>query len=207
MFVKKLKRMVNFFLMFMREEEVEDKGIFTKNHFQNDHIQIGDYTYGPLQVFNSSNRYHLTIGKYCSIAPKVEIMIDGNHRTEFITTYPLDFFVEGIERNPQNYSLKGDVTIGNDVWIGMGAIVLPGVTIGDGAIIGAGSVVTKNVGDYEIVGGNPARHIRFRLSEEQIKLLKEIQWWNWPIEKVKKYSMILQSNDFVELLRVAQLEQ
>lgn len=203
--MRKLKRLFNFFLMLIREEE--DKGIFTKNYFKNDHIHIGDYTYGVPDLVNSSNTYHLTIGKFCSIAPEVLIIIEGDHRTDFITTYPLDYFVEGIERNPQNFSLKGDVNIGNDVWIGQRATILAGVTIGDGAVIGASSVVTRDVGDYEVVGGNPARHIRFRYSGEQIKILKDIQWWNWPIEKVKENSKILQSNNFVEFSRVAQIEQ
>jgi acetyltransferase-like isoleucine patch superfamily enzyme len=193
MFAKKLKKLCVRFINFLSEDE--DKIVFTKSYFKNDHIQIGDFTYGHPTIFNFSNKYRLTIGKFCSIAGNVMIMIDGNHRTEFITTSPLEYILEGIERNPDNNSLKGDVIIGNDVWIGFGVIILPGVIIGDGAVIGAGSVVTKNVGDYEIVGGNPARHIRYRFSEEQIKILKKIQWWNWPIDEVKKNFHILQSSD------------
>jgi acetyltransferase-like isoleucine patch superfamily enzyme len=202
--MEKLKRLVGCVLFFIHNIYYKsDKGVFTKDYFKNDHILIGDYTYGLPDIFNFSNRYHLSIGKFCSIGPRVLIMMDGNHRTDFITTYPLDYHVKGIERNPDNYSLRGNVTIGNDVWIGHSVIILPGVTIGDGAVIGAGSVVTKDVGDYEIVGGNPARNIRFRFSEEQIKLLKDIQWWNWPIEKVKKNSRILQSSDFQKIIDCA----
>ena len=186
-------------MTFLREDE--DRGVYTKNYLKNERYQIGEYTYGVPYVLNSSDRYHLVIGKFCSIAPDVLIMIDGNHRTEFITTYPLDYYVEGIERNPENYSLKGDVKIGNDVWIGQRAILLPGVTVGDGAVIGAGSVVSKDVGDYEIVGGNPARHIRFRFSEEEIRLLKNIRWWDWPVEKIRRNARVLQSSDIREILR------
>ena len=196
MFTRKLKKLCTRFINFLREDD-EDKGIFAKNHFNNNHIQIGDYTYGVPTVYNFYNQYYLTIGKFCSIGPNVLIMIDGNHRTDFITTYPLDYYVEGISRYP---SLKGDVKIGNDVWIGHSAIILPGITIGDGAVIGAGSVVTKNVGDYEIVGGNPARHIRYRFTGEQIRALKEIQWWNWSIDKVKEKSHKLQSSNVEQFL-------
>lgn len=200
MFVRKLKKLLDHLILFIRDEE--NKDIFTKNHLIQDNFHIGDYTYGIPQIFDFSNKYHLTIGKFCSIGPEVRILIDGNHRTEFITTYPLDYFIEGIKRNPNNYSLKGDVKIGNDVWIGHSVMILPGISIGDGAVIGAGSVVTKDVKDYEIIGGSPACHIRFRFPEEQIKFLKKIQWWNWPIEKIKEKSEILQSNDIIELKRV-----
>jgi len=198
MFVRTLKNLCNRLVNILREDV--DKGIFTQNYFKSDHIKIGEYTYGRPQILNSSNRYRLTIGKFCSIAGNVMIMIDGNHRTDFITTYPLDYFIEGIERNPDNYSIKGDVKIGNDVWIGYGVIILPGVFIGDGAVIAAGSVVTKNVGDYEIVGGTPARHIKYRFTEKQIKSLKEIQWWNWSIDDVRVNSHILQSSNIEKFI-------
>ncbi len=200
MFVKTLKNVCNRFINILHEAEDEGRGVFTKNYFKSDHIQIGEYSYGRPQVLNHSNRYRLSIGKFCSIASNVMIMIDGNHRTDFITTYPLDYFVEGVERNPNTYSLKGDVNIGNDVWIGYGVTILPGVNIGDGAVIAAGSVVTKNVGDFEIVGGIPASHIRYRFTGEQIKSLKEIQWWNWSIDKVKENALILQSPDIKKFI-------
>lgn len=201
-FVKKIKLAIGKITTYLKKIDAESEYKFTKDLLKHDNYQIGDYTYGPPVIGNSSNRYHLYIGKFCSIANGVIIMIDGNHRVDFITTYPLDFFVDGIDRNPNNYSLKGDVRIGNDVWIGNNVTILPGITIGDGAVIGAGAVVTKNVMDYEIVGGVPAKHIRYRFTDRQIKLLKEIQWWNWPIEKIRKYSGILQSSDIETLSKL-----
>ena len=90
--------------------------------------------------------------------------------------------------------------IGNDVWIGQDILIVPGVQIGDGAVIAAGSVVTKNVNDYNIVGGNPARHIRNRFTDEQIRALKEIKWWDWPIDKVKAHYHLLQSSNIDEFI-------
>ena len=129
------------------------------------------------------------IGKYCSIADGVEILLGGNHRYDWITTYPFPSFnndwpeastIEGV------LTTNGDVIIGNDVWICQGAIILSGVRIGDGAIIGARAVVSKDVSSYSIVAGNPAREIKRRFNDETINKLLKIKWWDWPPEKIKK---------------------
>lgn len=125
----------------------------------------------------------LTIGAFCSIADCVEIFLGGNHRYNCISTFP--FFEKGFGGKSNTYS-NGDVTIGNDVWIGSGAKIMSGVTIHDGAIVAAGSVVTKDVPAYAIVGGNPAKIIKYRFSEEKIKTLLKMQWWNWPDDVIKK---------------------
>jgi acetyltransferase-like isoleucine patch superfamily enzyme len=203
MFVKKLKRLSGKIKIFLTEDDYNENDVFTKNLVINKNVHIGDYTYGFPNVSIWTDRYHLYIGKFCSIAENVRILVDGNHRTDFITTYPLDHYMEGLPFNPNNYSLKGDVHIGNDVWIGQSALILPGVSIGNGAVIAAGSIVVKNVKDYEIVGGNPARHIRYRFTEEQITKLNEIKWWDWPIEKIIKNATILQSSNINDFFKIA----
>jgi acetyltransferase-like isoleucine patch superfamily enzyme len=160
---------------------------FTKNYFRNKKYKIGDFTYGQPLVIFENDESNLIIGKYCSISQNVTIFLGGNHRLDWNTTYPFNSlsmyfpFAQDIKGHPQT---KGDVIIGNDVWIGNNATILSGVHIADGAVIGANSLVTKNIGPYEIWGGNPARLIRKRFSQEKINDLLKIQWWNWPLEKV-----------------------
>ncbi len=169
-------------------------------------IKIGAYTYGIPKILRANWACAIEIGKFCSIADEVIIMLDTDHRPDWITTYPfpaLADFPEAamIEGHP---CAKGDVIIGNDVWIGYGAFILSGVTIGDGAVIAARSIVTKDVPPYSIVAGNPAAIKKTRFSEETIAALLEIQWWNWPIEKIRKHIPLLCSekiDDFVSACR------
>ncbi|MHB8243379.1 MAG: CatB-related O-acetyltransferase [Solirubrobacteraceae bacterium] len=128
---------------------------------------------------------HVHIGAFVSIGVDVVLMDGGSHRTDWVTTFPLraalglpGAYEDGHPR------LKGDIVIGNDVWIGRGARVLSGIAIGDGAVVAAYSVVTKDVSPYTIVGGNPAREIRKRFTDVQVAALLEIAWWNWPMEKI-----------------------
>jgi acetyltransferase-like isoleucine patch superfamily enzyme len=143
----------------------------------------------------------LHIGDYCSISRNVTVLLGGEHSTGWVTTYPITFFHPSIKCQPQKIT-KGDVRIGNDVWIGMGAMILSGVTIGDGACVGAMSLVTKDVPPYAIVGGNPAKVIRYRFSPKRIKELLEIKWWDWPEEKVLENASYLQDGDIDEFIRI-----
>ncbi len=145
---------------------------------------IGEFTYGRPRVFSFHDDTGLKIGRFCSIAHNVTILLGGEHHTDLVTTYPFGEFFPKAERFSGRPFSRGAVVIGNDVWIGLGALVLSGVEIGDGAVIAAHSVVRKDVEPYSIVGGNPARHIRFRFSASQIRDLQAIAWWNWPIEKI-----------------------
>jgi ABC-type polysaccharide/polyol phosphate transport system ATPase subunit/acetyltransferase-like isoleucine patch superfamily enzyme len=158
-------------------------------------VHIGEFTYGNPEIFIWTNKYHVYIGKYSSIESNVKIIVDGNHNIDCISSYPFGELIPGIPKNPGHPVGKGDISIGNDVWIGYGTIIMPGIKIGDGAVIGAGSVVTKNVDDYEVVAGNPARHIRNRFSREKIEILKKIKWWEWSVDKIKENADILQSNN------------
>lgn len=163
---------------------------------------IGDFTYGFPKIFSWDEGSKLKIGRFCSIARGVEIYLGGEHRIEWVTTYPFNaLFTEHaeIKGHPKT---KGDVVIGNDVWVADGAIIMSGVTIGDGAVIGARSVVTKDVKPYEIIAGNPAKHIKFRFDEKVIKELLEIKWWNWETSKIDKYVHLLQSDNLNKFIKV-----
>lgn len=127
------------------------------------------------------------LGKFCSIAGDVTIFLGGNHRTDWISTYPFNVLNElfpNARKITGHPSTKGDVVIGNDVWIGWGATILSGITIGNGAVVAAKAVVTKDVPPYAVVAGNPAHIVKYHFSAETINSLQKIQWRNWPIEKI-----------------------
>ena len=148
---------------------------------------IGDYTYskvGPT-IFSWNDETKLKIGKFCSLGEEVVFILGGEHRADWITTYPFNaLFSEGahITGHP---SSKGDIVVGNDVWIGYQSCILSGVTIGNGAIIGARSIVTKDVPPYAIVAGNPAKFVRYRFPQETIDKLENLAWWDWDISVIK----------------------
>ncbi|MGD9125388.1 MAG: CatB-related O-acetyltransferase, partial [Desulfarculaceae bacterium] len=133
------------------------------------------------------------IGKYCSIGPDVWAVMD-NHHVEWVTTFPFWSFPEKCPDAPCHITWKGDIVIGNDVWVGFRSILINGVNIGHGAVVAAGSVVTQDVPPYAIVGGNPAKLIKMRHKPKVIKKLLQIKWWDWPDEKVAKYAKVLCSN-------------
>ena len=174
---------------------------FIKNVITAPNIIVGDYTYyddalAPTEFEKNNVLFNypefgdkLIIGKFCSIASGTKfIMGSANHRLGSVTTYPFNVFGGSWQENtPDHMSqlpFKGDIVIGNDVWIGRESIIMPGVKIGDGAIIAAYSVVTKDVEPYSVVGGNPARFIKKRFNDELIELLLEFKWWDLPPEKL-----------------------
>ncbi len=173
---------------------------FMKDHPAFQAYQIGEFTYGVPRVLQWGEGATLRIGKYCSIADQVTIFLGGEHRTDWVSTFP---FVEmmdlslKIEGHP---STRGDVVIGNDVWIGLGATLRSGVQIGDGAVIGTRAVVTSNVAAYAIVAGNPARLIRKRFSDEMIAELMKLRWWDWPPHRVASAAPYLMSSDVAALM-------
>lgn len=174
---------------------------FIKNVITAPNIIVGDYTYyddalAPTEFEKNNVLFNypefgdkLIIGKFCSIASGTKfIMGSANHRLGSVTTYPFNVFGGSWQENtPDHMSqlpFKGDIVIGNDVWIGRESIIMPGVKIGDGAIIAAYSVVTKDVEPYSVVGGNPTRFIKKRFNDELIELLLEFKWWDLPPEKL-----------------------
>lgn len=189
--------------------------VFLKNVIKNPKITVGDYSYydnaEKPEAFEENVLYlypfskdQLMIGKFCAIASGVKFLMNGaNHLINSLSTYPFPIFQNGWEKHlNQNWPFKGDTVIGNDVWIGYESVIMPGVKIGDGAIISAMSVVTKDVPPYTIVGGNPAREIRKRFSPEVTEALLQIQWWNWPIEKITQALPILMSGSVDELKKL-----
>lgn len=177
-----------------------DKLCFLKNIITNPNIIVGDYTYyddfEDVHNFEKNVKYHfdftgdqLIIGKFCMIASDVKFIMNGaNHLSNAISTYPFAVFGNGWENamEGKTYPNKGNIEIGNDVWIGNNATIMAGVKIGDGAIIATNSTVVSDVEPYSIVGGNPAKKIKKRFSPEIIERLLKLQWWNWDIEKITK---------------------
>jgi virginiamycin A acetyltransferase len=171
-----------------KEEIHKFKLPYTRNFSNYIKYSIGKYTYGAPIVEDWHQGSTLKIGDFCSIAKNVNILLGGNHPIDWVSSFPFGVIFEDFKKlhyaHPEKLS-KGDVIIGNDVWIGMNSTILSGITIGDGAIIAANSNVTKNVEPYAIIGGNPAKLIKKRFSDELISKLLVIKWWSWEIDKIK----------------------
>jgi acetyltransferase-like isoleucine patch superfamily enzyme len=171
-------------------------------------MSFGKYTYsdGNPKVFYRNNDAKLVVGKFCSIASGVNIYLGGNHRTDWVTTYPFGHINQDkfTDFNGVGHpSTKGDVIIGNDVWIASNVTIMSGVTIGDGAVIANNSHVVKDVEPYSMVGGNPAKLIKYRFTKEQIENLLEIKWWDWDDDKINKYTPLLCNNNIDDFIKLA----
>lgn len=181
-----------------------DRNLYTRHLLENPKYIIGDYTYGKPIVHDWGDGGNLIIGKYSSIAQNVNILLGGNHRLDWITTYPFHSVDTnawaGAKSLKGDRSSKGDVKIGNDVWIGMNVLITSGVTIHDGAVVAAGAVVTKDVAPYAVVGGNPARLIKKRFTDEEIVALLRLSWWNWSDDEVNDRISDLCSSDIYRLI-------
>lgn len=198
----------------------EDKQmVYLKNVVKDPSIIIGDFTFyhdfvnDPRDFEKNNVLYHypinhdkLIIGKFCSIACGAKFLFNGaNHTLKSLSTYPFPIFYEewshGIWAD-KSWDNKGDIKIGNDVWIGYDAIIMAGVTIGDGAIIATRAVVTKDVPPYTIVGGVPAKIIRKRFSDEVIEELLKQKWWDLPNEEILKRIKYIQTGDIEGLKNI-----
>ena len=184
------------------------KEIYVKPTVKNPNIIVGDFTYIADSEFKSHVKHHyewigdkLIIGKFCQIASGVEFIMNGaNHQMNAVSTFPF-YTLEGWNMEAPamtDMPLKGDTIIGNDVWIGQNAVILPGVHIGDGAIIGANCVVGSDVAPYTIVIGNPAKEVRKRFDDELISLMLKFRWWDRTIDEI---------NRLVPLLTCSNLDQ
>lgn len=192
--------------------------VYLKNVISSENVEVGDYTIyndfvnDPTDFEKNNVLYHypvnddkLKIGKFCSIACGAKFLFtSANHSLNSLSNYTFPIFFEEWGLDPKNirdaWDNKGDITIGNDVWIGYEAVILSGVTIGDGAIIGARALVTKDIPPYTIVGGVPARPIRKRFSDETIEKLLSLRWWEWSEEKIKRNIPAIQSGNIDLLL-------
>lgn len=192
--------------------------VYLKNVITGPNIEVGDYTMyndfvrDPRDFEKNNVLYHypvngdkLRIGSFCSIACGAKFLFTGaNHALGSLSTYPFPIFFEewglDVKNIRQAWDNRGDIVIGNDVWIGYEAVILSGVTIGDGAVIGARAVVTKDVPPYTIVGGVPAKPIRRRFDDETAEKLRRISWWDWDEEKIKRSIADIQSGNLEALL-------
>lgn len=191
--------------------------VYLKNVITDPSITVGDYTMyndfvnDPVGFERNNVLYHypinrdrLIIGKFCSIACGAKFLFNSaNHTLSSLSTYPFPLFFEewGLEKKnvAASWDNKGDIVIGNDVWIGYEAVIMAGVTIGDGAIIGARAVVTKDVPPYMVAGGIPAKPIKKRYPEETIAALSELKWWDWPEEWIAQNLHAIQAGKLNEL--------
>lgn len=191
--------------------------VYLKNVITDPSITVGDYTMyndfvnEPVGFERNNVLYHypinrdrLIIGKFCSIACGAKFLFNSaNHTLSSLSTYPFPLFFEewGLEKRnvAASWDNKGDIVIGNDVWIGYEAVIMAGVTIGDGAIIGARAVVTKDVPPYTVAGGIPAKPIKKRYPEETIAALSELKWWDWPEERIAQNLHAIQAGKLNEL--------
>jgi len=195
--------------------------VFLKPLITDPRIQVGEFTYyddpDDATAFQTRNVLYgygpekLVIGKYCAIAAGTRFLMAGaEHPTMGVSTYPFTMFggawAESTLDLVVNMPGRGDTVVGNDVWFGYGAIVMPGVRIGDGAIVAAGSVVTADVPPYTIVGGNPARPIRARYGEDDVARLQSAAWWDWPVAVVTRHARTIMSGDPADIDAIANEE-
>ena len=191
---------------------------FIRNTVKNPNVVVGDYTYyddpEDSENFERNVLYHypfvgdkLVIGKFCALARGVKFIMNGaNHKLTGFSTYPFGIFGQGWEAAvpaPADLPSRGDTVVGNDVWIGYDALVMPGVQIGNGAIVAARAVVVKDVPAYAVVGGNPAKLLKSRFPPETVAALERIAWWNWPVEKVTRHLQAIVSADLSALQAAA----
>ena len=192
---------------------------FLKNVITAPNITVGDYTYyddaqTPTDFEKNNVLFNwpefgdqLVIGKFCSIASGVQFLMGpANHRISSVSTYPFSVFggtwAQKAPPHLDQLPRKGDIVVGNDVWLGRDSLILPGVTIGDGAIVAARSVVTRDVAPYTVVGGDPARFLKQRFDDELIQLLEEVRWWDLPPEELAELLPVLCDPD-LEAVRQA----
>ncbi len=189
---------------------------FLKPLVSAENIEIGDFTYyddpdGPDKFVERCVLHHypfigdrLIIGKFCAIAEGARFIMNGaNHALSGFSTYPFNIFghgwEEGFDQTTWQREVRGDTVVGNDVWIGMEAIIMPGVTIGDGAIVGAKSVVTHDVPPYSVVAGNPAKAVKTRFDRRTVARLLAVAWWDWPVDKITRNLNAIRGADIAAL--------
>lgn len=178
-----------------RLDRLMDRQAAFKSH------SVGRFSYGCPRLYFANSGAKLRVGQFCSIADDVRIFLGGEHRTDWVSTFPFSLLLPNAPDIPGHPATRGDVVIGNDVWIGHGAVILSGTRIEDGAVIGAQSVVSRVVPAYSIFAGNPARFVRTRFNENQIASLLALRWWDWPLERITAEVPWLLSRDvdaFVE---------
>lgn len=208
---KNIRRLI---AKYKQQKSLRENGPNTRLHLSSSNVIVGEHTYGMPEILLHGSDNKLIIGKYCSIANGVEFLMGGMHHGEFVSTYPW----YNNYRNFRRWNREGipdaawrdrpvkDTVVGNDVWIGRSALIMPGVSIGDGAIIGSRTVVSKDVPPYAVVVGSPMRIIRYRFTEEQIAALLAIKWWDWSDEKIQRFLPLIASDNIAAFIAEAEKE-
>lgn len=199
----------------------DNRTVYLKNVIRGENIEVGDYTiyndfaHDPQEFERNNVLYHypvngdkLKIGKFCSIACGAKFLFtSANHAMRPLSTYTFPIFFEewglDVSEIRSAWDNKGDIVVGNDVWIGYEAVILSGVTIGDGAIVGARAVVTRDVPPYTIVGGVPAKSIRKRFDDETIEKLLRLRWWDWDERAISRGLSAIRNGDIAALCECA----
>ena len=170
--------------------------------------QIGRGTYGStLIIYDWGEGATLRIGAFCSIALNVKILLGGEHRSDWVTTYPFNVLWEAGKEFNGHPRTKGDVHIGNDVWVGTEAVIMSGINIGDGAVLGARTVVARDIPPYAVAVGNPARIIKKRFDDKTIQRLLKVKWWNWEDDRIQKALPLLLNPDLRSFLQAAEMNE
>ena len=169
------------------------------------HADRGTYFDRHVNIITWSDQYKVHLGKYNSIGRDCNFFLHANHRADWVTTTsqllgPVTPEIAEMHMNMGHPTCKGDIKVGNDVWIGATSTIMSGITIGDGAIIGAGSMVTKDVPPFAIVAGNPSKIVKYRFTEEQIEKLLQISWWDWEEDKIKDNAMSMWSSNIDDFI-------
>lgn len=201
-----LKTYIKRFTLYLANKLLGYKSLGQKNRdlIKRNLLEVGEYTYQweclEIEVHKGSEA-KVKIGKFCSISKNVRIITGGIHPTDWVSTFPFrnQFNLPG-KHDDGMPSTKGDIIIGNDVWLSTGITILSGVKIGDGAVIATGAVVTKDIPDYAIAGGVPAKVIKYRFSKDQIEQLQKIKWWDWPHEKIIENIPFFSSKEIDEFI-------
>lgn len=167
-------------------------------------LEIGDHSYGGLEILEFGDGTKFSMGKYCSIGANVKVLLGGGHRTDWTTTYPFSDIDPSFAHIKGHPTSKGDVVIGNDVWIGRDSIILSGVRIGDGSVIAARSLVTRDIPAYSIFAGHPAKKLRDRFNEDIANRLLALRWWDWTDDRVRAYVPLMLSTDIILFLNEAE---
>jgi acetyltransferase-like isoleucine patch superfamily enzyme len=200
--------------LFMPEEILQAYYGFQQKRFEHqmsiptkqDVLTVGAYTYGSenINIFFRDSGEKVEIGKFCSIAKNITILLGGGHRHDWVTTFPFGHVSQtefGNEKMNGHPMTKGSVIIGSDVWIGMGTTIMPGVKIGDGAVIAANSHIVTDIPPYGIVGGNPGKLIKLRFDSETISRLLKIKWWDFPNTEINSIKMKISQKPQENILR------
>jgi lipopolysaccharide transport system ATP-binding protein len=170
------------------------------------HADRGTYFDRNVNIISWSDQYHIHLGKYNSIGRDCNFFLHANHRVDWVTTSsqlhgPVTPEIAEMHMEMGHPTCKGDIKIGNDVWIGATSTIMSGVIIGDGAVVGAGSTITKDVPPFSIVAGNPGKIVKYRFTKEQIEKLLQIAWWNWEEFKIKENAMLMWSSNIDEFIK------